>query len=354
LKYFSYESRKAVWSRRLALLFFALFVATFGLHHLDKLPTPTAMKLFGVSIAGAIMAALLGFAALGSIWREGFTGAGKAIGGIFLAAIILAGPIWMMPNILALPRMYEVSTDLQNPPEFETIATIRSAERVNPIRFTEQTAKLQREAYPDVEPLPIDRPAEDTYGAVRDAVKNLGWDIVAEKPPENGEAARIEATDRSMIFGFRDDMVIRVAGIGNDSRVDVRSSARHGDHDLGRNAERVRVLFSEVKTRLAEIDKNEAMKRALALREMQMQKVLEAKERQRIAKEREERERRQQNAALRRESQISSSERDDGGGSRTTRAQSRQEASRERARSTRQRRARRTRALRRFWEGLNQ
>jgi uncharacterized protein (DUF1499 family) len=375
LRYYLHESRKAVWSRRIALLSILLFAVTFALHRLGEitgpgkiellgqtldfgqtisLSTPLAMRLSGISIVGAVIAAVIGFVALGGIWREGFTGAGKAVVGIVLSAFILAVPLWSMPNLLSLPRLYEVSTDTQRPPSFEKIAALRSGEGVNPPNFQRASIELQSEAYPDIKPLSLKRSTDDAYSAVREAVKNLRWRIVAENPPANGNVGSIEATDRSMIFGFTDDVAIRVSGIGNRTRVDVRASARHGDHDLGRNAERVRDLFSEVKTRLAEIDQNEAMQQAIALREMRLKKALEEKERERIAAEREERKRRQRAAALSRERQISSNGSDGRVERQFRRDRFESRGSNERVQNKRQRRATRTRALRKFWEQLNQ
>lgn len=354
MRYYLHESQKAIWSRRIALLSIVLFITTFGMHRIGDLPTPVAMKLFGIAIVGAVIAVLLGFVALGGIWREGFTGVGKAVTAIFLSALILAGPLWSMPDLLSLPRIYEVSTDTQSPPSFDKIAALRTGQGVNPSTFRRSAVELQAEAYPDIKPLSLNRPTGDAYSAVREAVKNLKWRIVAENPPADGSIGTIEATDRSMIFGFTDDVAIRVSGVGNGARVDVRASARHGDHDLGRNAERVRELFSEVKTRLSETEQNEAMQQAIALREIRLKKALEEKERERIKAEREERERRERAAALTRERQIS----DSGSGglveSQSARAQSESEAPDVQEQSKRQRRAARTRALRRFWEQLNQ
>jgi uncharacterized protein (DUF1499 family) len=355
LRFYLHESRKAVWSQRIALLFFLLFAVTFALHRIGELPTPVAMKLSGLAIVGAVVAVLLGFVALGGIWREGFTGAGKAVMGIFVGALILAGPLWSMPNLLSLPRLYEVSTDIQSPPAFDKIAEMRHGEGVNPADFRSSAARLQLDAYPDIQPLPLDRPTDDAYSAVREAVKNLSWRIVAEKPPGEGDMGVIEATHRSLIFGFTDDMVIRVAGVGNGARVDVHASARHGHHDLGRNAENVRELFSEVKTRLSEIDRNEAIQQTIALRELRLKKALEEKERQRIAKEREERQIQAREAALNRERQISSSGNDAQAESQPTqRVESRSVTSNAQTQNKRQRQSARTRALRKFWEQLNQ
>jgi len=355
VRYFQRESRKAVWSRRCALLAFVLFIAIFALHRVGQIPTPLAMKLTGATILGAIIAVLLAITAFSNIWREGSTGAGKAFGALFFGAAVLAGPIWVTPNILSLPRIHEVSTDLRNPPEFNTVAELRKGEQVNPPDFQQAAAKLQPDAYPDLRPLSLDRSKEDAYSAVRDAVKNLNWQIVGETPPNDRPTGLIEATHRSTVFGFTDDMAIRVIGVGNSTRVDVRASARHGQHDLGRNAERVRDLFSEVKTRLNEIDRTEQMQAALALREAQRQKALKEKERQRLVAEREEREARRRSGSSRRDRQISGSgNAGQGGGNQASRAQSRPAASSGRRGSRKQRQQARTRALRKFWEELNE
>ena len=309
MRYYLHESRKAVWSQRIALLFLLLFAITFGLHRVGELPTPVAMKLFGAALIGAVIAVGLGFVALAGIWREGYTGAGKAVAGLAFGAVMLVGPLWSLPDLLALPRIHEVSTDVDSPPPFQKLAAQRKTLGANSSDYQRKEAALQAQAYPDIKPLPVNRPTEDTYSAVREAVKTLNWTIVAENPPANGRTGLIEATDRSLIFGFTDDVVIRVAGAGKAARVDVRSSSRHGDHDLGRNAQRVRVLFSEVKTRLGEIEKTETMEKAVVLREMRMKKALEKKEREREIAEKEERRRQQQRAAaISRERQISSSE----------------------------------------------
>ncbi len=225
-----------------------------------------------------------------------------------------------------------------------------------PSDFQRKEAALQTKAYPDIKPLPVNRPTEDTYSAVREAVKTLNWTIVAENPPADGRTGLIEATDRSRIFGFTDDVVIRVAGAGRSARVDVRSSARHGNHDLGRNAQRVRVLFSEVKTRLSELEKTETMEKAVALREMRMKKALEKKEREREIAEREERRRQQQRAAaISRERQISSNENaGQGAAVQQSRVQSPPGAQDARAQNKQPQRVRTPQGFRKFWELLGQ
>ncbi len=355
MQYFFHESRKAVWSRRLAFLAFLVFAAIFAVHRVGEVPTPLAMNVAGIAIVLSLFSLLLGLVAMVNIWNEGFSGAGKALSGMMLSALVLAGPIWLVPSVLTLPRIYEVTTDPADPPGFQKIAEIRRGMGVNPPGFQRSAYRLQSEAYPDLAPLPLDRPVDAAYGAVRDTVQKLNLSIVSENPPSGAQPGYIEATGRSLIFGFRDDVAIRVSPMPSGSaRVDVRASARHGNHDMGRNAERVRTLFSEVKTRLAEIDKNAALAELIARRELRAQRAKAEKERLRLIAEREESERQRREAALRRESQIAGSENEYRPAAQQQPVQSRSERVDERRQSRRQRQAERTRAHRRFWESLNQ
>ena len=75
--------------------------------------------------------------------------------------------------------------------------------------------------------------------------------------------------DRTLFFGFTDGHIsIRVTGSAKAAKsLEVRSSSRFGQHDLGRNAERIRRYLSEVKFRLAELDRQDRMERVMATHE---------------------------------------------------------------------------------------
>ena len=53
---------------------------------------------------------------------------------------------------------------------------------------------------------------------------------------------RLEATDTTLLFGFKDDIVVRIRPSAGGSLVDVRSLSRIGGSDFGTNARRVRVF----------------------------------------------------------------------------------------------------------------
>ena len=86
----------------------------------------------------------------------------------------------------------------------------------------------------------IPLPPAQAFARAEAAARAMGGDIVAVSPQD----LRIEATDTSLLFGFKDDVVIRVAALADvstaSSRVDVRSLSRVGGSDFGVNAKRIR------------------------------------------------------------------------------------------------------------------
>ncbi|MFY9877362.1 MAG: DUF1499 domain-containing protein [Rhodomicrobium sp.] len=263
MRYIEHLSRTAVWSYRIAILSVLVFVGAFVWHRFFGLPTPFALKVLGGAVAGAVVSLVLAVAALASIWKEGHLGAGRASAAMFLSTLVLAVPLWSLPGLLRLPRLYEITTDTAAPPAFDRVAKIRQGQ-ANPVHYEASFATLQSSAYPDIKPLQIQRSLIDVYPAVRDIVKALNWKIIDEQAPEATRSGHIEAMDRTLLFGFTDDIAIRVTGSAKMAKVDIRSSSRFGQHDLGRNADRIRRFLGEVKHRLAELERLDRMERVMA------------------------------------------------------------------------------------------
>jgi uncharacterized protein (DUF1499 family) len=265
LRYYEHRSQTAIWSYRIAAASVVVFAGTFIWHRFFGAPAPAALKVSGGAVAAAVISLTLAAAALVNIWNEGSVGAGRASFALFLSLLVLAVPLWSLPDLLQLPRLYDVTTDIGSPPAFDRIGKIRQGQ-ANPVRYEASFAPLQTAAYPDIKPLYISRPIADVYTAVREVVKSLNWKVI-DQSPEDAKTGYIEAVDRTLIFGFVDDVVIRVTGSSKAAKIDIRSSSRFGQHDLGRNAKRIRRFMVEVKARLAEIDRAERMERLAASRE---------------------------------------------------------------------------------------
>jgi uncharacterized protein (DUF1499 family) len=145
-----------------------------------------------------------------------------------------------------VPPIHDISTDTQNPPEFVDIAPLR-ANAPNPPEYAgAETAALQGEAYPDLQPIRLRADRDAVYVAALDVVRKTGWELVSQVPDEG----RIEATDTTRYFGFKDDVVIRIVADNGETVVDVRSKSRLGRSDVGTNAARIRSFREKLLARL--------------------------------------------------------------------------------------------------------
>lgn len=242
------------WTRSVAGFALLLLVAAFFLHRVFGMPTMVAFNLAKVAYLIAAVALLLACAGGYMIWRTGAAGTGNIAVGLALSLGILLAPPLILQSASSLPEINDLTTDFQSPPPFQSISGLRSV-GANSVAYPGQGfAAQQRLHYPDLKPLIVNREASETFALVVDALKRENLTVVREDPPsEDGDQdGFLEATDRTLLFGFYDDVAIRVADIGDSARVDMRSASRFGRHDLGRNAKRLRTLMRQVVVRLEE------------------------------------------------------------------------------------------------------
>ena len=147
------------------------------------------------------------------------------------------------------PRINDVTTDLQDPPEFHRAAVIPALHGVD-LSYPPEFVPAVREHYPDLETLVVDVPAESALNAaVRVIEEHEGWEITAV----DRERGLVEAVATSVLFHFRDDFAVRVRSTAEGkTAIDMRSRSRDGKGDLGINAERIRgfmaALGAELRT----------------------------------------------------------------------------------------------------------
>lgn len=238
-------SRLAAWSRRLAL--FALVVAALSILIVrsNLLEIEPALATFGAALGFAALAILFAFLAFIVIWRTGKSGLGSALAGLFLGVLLLVYPAYLGYRASKLPSISDITTDPSNPPRFDVLAAVRPADRV--AYPGEATAKKQEAGYPDIVPLQVSTSAKIAYDVAFALVTKRKWRIADARPPGAGRREGIiEATARTPIMGFRDDVVIRISPDSDGARVDVRSASRYGVSDLGTNAARVRSLLEDI------------------------------------------------------------------------------------------------------------
>ena len=254
-RYLVKEAHEATWARRVALFFIQLLILTVLLHRFAGLPTPAALNLLTVSVVGLVIAVLIAIGALVRIWIGGETGASQAIVAILIAAAGLALPAFYGALYFTLPPLTAIETSPSEPLHFKALASARPADANAIEDLDEIEIEEQAEAYPDIRPMALERSAVEVFNLVQEAVRRLGWTVAISEPPGNDGIGRIEASDRTLIMGYTDDVLVQVKGNDAQAQIDVRSVSRYGEHDLGSNAARVRALFAEVKTELEKGEK---------------------------------------------------------------------------------------------------
>ena len=159
------------------------------------------------------------------------------ITGIIICLVLVYVPYSWKKTLDAYPYIHDISTDTLNPPDFVIVDQLRAADDHSIEYDGLEVAELQVKAYPDIKTLVIDGDIEKHLQSAENVLNDMNLDIVSV----DIESGRIEAVATSFLFGFKDDMVIRMTETDTAQvAVDVRSQSRVGKSDLGQNAKRIR------------------------------------------------------------------------------------------------------------------
>ena len=191
----------------------------------------------GVGLAGAVLAGI-GLA----IPRRRAGAAPKLIAAFLLGTASALVPLQFLRQSMALPSIHDITTDTESPPPFVALVPLRAGAPNPPEYPGAHIAELQRIGYPELRPLQLAAPPAQAFARALAAARAMGLDVVAA----DEKSGRIEAVATTRWFGFKDDMVVRIAPSGGGSRIDVRSKSRVGRSDVGANARRIQEFLTRV------------------------------------------------------------------------------------------------------------
>jgi uncharacterized protein (DUF1499 family) len=152
----------------------------------------------------------------------------------------------------SLPPIHDIATNLDDVPQF-TRLKVRADNLENipdmgkpELKAMEPEARwkaLHRTGYGDIHTV---RLATDPAHAIQRAealAKERGWEVARTDPA----AGILEATDTSLFFRFKDDVVVRARSApGGGTLLDMRSISRVGQSDVGVNGQRVRAFLKDM------------------------------------------------------------------------------------------------------------
>ena len=230
---------------RIALWFgaFAFVAAIVGplFAHFEIVRPMVGFAVLLVGLLDALIAMVCGAIAF---FRGGAESRGTALGGIIPSLLVLAA-VAFSASRGAGPRINDITTDTQNPPEFVQAARLEENRERDMTYPGESFASQQRDGYPDLAPLRLSQSPEEAFAKAYEAAKQVdSWEITHADPGTR----IIEGIDTTWLFRFADDFIIQIrpADEGGGSIVQMRSKSRDGKSDMGANAARIKGFFAAI------------------------------------------------------------------------------------------------------------
>ncbi|GEO84212.1 MULTISPECIES: DUF1499 domain-containing protein [Alphaproteobacteria] len=272
-------SRSAFLARRLGLLGAGMMVVVVLGHRFGPLTTPDFVALVAISAVPAALALPLALLGLARLWQIGALGGVAAAWALFYATLPLGLVGWATWRYLDRPPIYDVSSDLVDPPQWLRTPAARQQWMERP-EISPASRHAQMLAYPGLTGHRYEGALDRVYEAVRKVVDESGLTVVAERgqefavpefqpltparseggrtdpnavpesvpvpqprpepqpvgpaaPPEPIGTVRLQAMTRTFALGLPFDVVIRLREEAETTLVDVRVASRYGPHDLG-------------------------------------------------------------------------------------------------------------------------
>ncbi len=186
----------------------------------------------------------------------------------FIALVTLIPPALVLGQISGTPRIHDVSTDLENSVQFNTVMSneqdllqdykpdfrVQLLQKLGLGDLTVQNSlgtdavpdMLQQiSAYPEVSGRQYDSAQDHVLKAVLKVLKEQGFAVTATSGAAGEDMdVSVEATAKTLILGLHSDVVVRLRDEAEQTTVDMRSVSRYGRYDMGFNAGLIGTFFN--------------------------------------------------------------------------------------------------------------
>jgi hypothetical protein len=260
-------SHVARWARRFGFVGLILSIAAWGAMRFGPLTQPYFLELYLIACGLAALAVLGALIGLNSLWRVGAKGGKASIMAIVLSLPVLAPGAYAAWILKKLPPIYEVSTDLVDPPRWIETPDYDQMWLGTRPPAGEDMREAQYLTYPALighrYDGALDRVLEGAHKAAQDLHITIRLeDLPREEDPASQElqpgqipvptlrpgvidpnlpppppaAARLQGDTAGFVTGFHYDVVIRLKEEGDTTLADIRVQARYGRADTGGSA----------------------------------------------------------------------------------------------------------------------
>ncbi len=171
-------SRAAWWCEKLALFALPFLVMVVAGHKIGAIDTLPAFWMLGLGFSILIIALVAGGIAFYELWTFGHQGGLRATRGTTLALVMLVPFLYVVFMAYARPQLYDISTDLIQPPDFQNALEDRTA-AMNPVSDPSETQQQQQLlAYPRVSARRYPLGSGRVFRAAVDIITDRGWTIL--------------------------------------------------------------------------------------------------------------------------------------------------------------------------------
>jgi len=212
----------------------ALFVIGPALAWLGVVRGLVAFVLFGL---GGLTGVVVGVTSVIQAARGRGLGRGGAVA-LAVGVVFLA----LASRGAGKPRINDFTTDPADPPALAHAATL-PPNVARDMSYPKAFADIQRGCCADLHPARVRAGAPEAFTRAEAVARRMGLTVTRSEP----SAGLLEATAISRLFGFQDDIAIRVRPEADGtSRIDMRSKSRDGQGDFGVNAARIRTFVQAI------------------------------------------------------------------------------------------------------------
>ena len=186
---------------------------------------------------GGLTGLVVGVASVVRAARGRGLGRGGAVA-VAVAVVFLA----LASRGVGKPRINDFTTDPADPPALTHAATL-PPNVGRDMGYPKAFADIQRACCAGLRPAHVRAGVPEAFARAEVVARQMGLAVTWRDP----SAGLLEAMATSKLFGFHDDIAIRVRPEADGtSRIDVRSKSRDGQGDLGVNAARIRTFVAAV------------------------------------------------------------------------------------------------------------
>jgi len=195
-----------------------------------------------------IVAALVSFAMLTMGLLKLSKGVKSESQALLVVIVVTLLPLSVMGSFVykaqKYPFIHDISTDLVHAPQLKAAAKARVDSDHSVEYLASEVAQLQQNAYPQLLPLKVTQSPQAVFNAAKGLMLENGWQLMAENNQQS--PFTLEASHTSLLFGFTDDLVVRIQATEDGAVVDMRSMSRVGKSDMGANAQRIQRFLTDL------------------------------------------------------------------------------------------------------------